>query len=104
MYSYDRRKTAAVDKVQIFNKFSLDLTTEQVEKMCAKHYELEKGSLVFRPATTHRDTVHVDFFYKLAGKDTEKSNGVGSGTVILRAQNDGLKSLKITAFVNIDDN
>jgi hypothetical protein len=103
MYSYDRRKTAAVDKVPIFNKFSLQLTTGQVEKMIQKHYEIEEGSLEFRPATTHRDTVHVDFFYKLAGKDVQRSNGVGSGTVVLRAEHQG-KQIQITAFVNIDDN
>lgn len=42
------KKQAAVDKVPVFSKFEVNLTTRDVEKMFLKHYPMaRKGSLKF---------------------------------------------------------
>lgn len=104
MYSYDRRKTAAVDKVPVFSKFDRRISLDDLQKMVEKHYEMKSGSLKLeRGVEQDHNGAYVNFTYDLAGKDASKSGGKGSGSIIVKIENDG-NSVRVMAFVNIDDN
>jgi hypothetical protein len=100
-YSYDRSKTAAVDKVPVFDDFDVNLSTKAVEAMVKEHYEIEEGSLKFQKGVAKSGTsVYINFTYKTAGKDADNAAG-GSGAVIMQVENNG-NSIRCVAFVNID--
>jgi hypothetical protein len=89
-------KTAAVDKVPIFNKFETRVTEDQVEKMVAKHYPIVPKTLQFtRGMERSHNGAYVNFTYRM---EDGKENG---GSVIVYLDNNR-DSVRVVAFVNID--
>lgn len=101
MYSYDRRKTAARDKVPVFGDFDMHLSESAVEDMVKESYEIEEGTLKFQKGIMKDPRgAYINFTYKLAGKDAKNAAG-GSGSIIMQMENNG-NSVRCIAFVNID--
>jgi hypothetical protein len=109
-YSYDRTKTAAVDKVPVFNKFEVRIGAEQLEKIVSKSYKVVPGSLKIRPGVERdRNGAYINFKFEFSPTTreqlVERINGaqgkIGTGSVVMFMDNDG-NSIRCVAWVNVD--
>jgi hypothetical protein len=96
-------KIAAVDKVPVFSKFEINLTTRDVEKMFLKHYPMaRKGSLQFDRKVKGR--LGSPFFGITMDNDdpsAEDYNKVLTGAVVM-AMDPSPTTARLYAFVNVD--
>ena len=95
-HDYDRSKTAAVDKVQIFPKFEVKVTAKQIEKIVDDSYDVIPGTCkILRGVSQSHNGAYINFECK------SQTGKTLTGSVVSYLENHG-KAVRAVAFVNVD--